>query len=77
MANERSGDSITQYLASVFLFAGTWIATNHIIDVLEIELGLYTWFFATLLVAFLVSIGVFILYFRLKSSVRTKLALLQ
>lgn len=77
MAGDRSGDSIAQFLASVFLFAGTWIATDHIIDALGIEFGLYTWFFTTLLVAFLVSIGVFILYFRLKSSLGTKSAHLQ
>lgn len=77
MANERSGDSITQYLTSLFLFTGTWLVTTHYIRVLEIDFDIYTWFFSSLLVAFLVSTGAFVVYNRLKVTVRAKLGLLQ
>lgn len=77
MANERSGDSITQYLTSLFLFAGTWLVATHYIRAFEIDFDIYTWFFSSLLVAFLVSTGAFVVYNRLKVTVGAKLGLLQ
>lgn len=71
MADEGSTSSITRYLASLFLFGGSWVITSGLVKAFESTLGLYTWFFTTTLVAPIVTFGAFGLYYRLESPLGT------
>lgn len=69
MADEGSGESITRYLVSLFLFGGSWVIASGLVKTFESSLGLYTWFLTTTLVAFSVTFGAFVLYYRLRTTV--------
>lgn len=71
MADEGSGESITRYLANLVLFGGSWVIASGFVKTFESSLGLYTWFLATTLVAFIVTFGAFVLYYRLESTLGT------